>query len=179
MALLGAAALGACGTTVPMTVDVDRDAAASVRLGSARSYRWLEASSPSPEVDPATADVIVRSVEDALAHKGYRPQTDAPDFLVKWYVIVETKQRTTTMDSGPTFRDPRAMPTTSTPSIPVRVVRDYREGTLVLDVVDPADRIVVWRGSARADLAASSDPETRHARVREAVQRILDRFPPP
>jgi len=63
--------------------------------------------------------------------------------------------------------------------VPVMVTRQYREGTLILDVVDAGADAVVWRGSAQAQLAGSGEPLTRRARIQEAVRRILERFPPP
>jgi hypothetical protein len=171
-------AVVACSTMPAMKVETDHDPAAASRLGSYRTYRWLDASSAPPPLAASMGPTIVRSVDETLGEKGYRQEASRPDFLVKWHVTVADKTRTTTVESRPTFRDPRAMPSTASPSTPVKVTSEYREGTLILDVVDGAWGTVVWRGSAEAELAASASPETREARVREALHRILDRFPP-
>jgi len=53
-------------------------------------------------------------------------------------------------------------------------VRWYKEGTLVIDIVDTADNQLVWRGvgvGAMRDMHPGT-PMT------EAVQEILEQFPP-
>jgi hypothetical protein len=124
----------------------------------------------------ATGPTIVRSVEATLGAKGYRPEASRPDFVVRWDVSIGSGQRTTTMET-PVFRDvgPRSA---ASSSVPPMVTRQYREGTLILDVVDAGSDKVVWRGSAQAELTGASDPGAREARIREAVRGILERFPP-
>src|SRR5436190_15546 len=80
-----------------------------------------------------------------------------PDFLVKWHVSVESRPQSTPM-ATPTFRDVGPMPSAGSTSVPVMVTRQYREGTLILDIVDPGSDTVVWRGSAQAQLAGSGEP---------------------
>ena len=109
--------------------------------------------------------------------KGYRQEASRPDFLVKWHVSVESRPQSTPM-ATPTFRDVGPMPSAGSTSVPVMVTRQYREGTLILDIVDPGSDTVVWRGSAQAQLAGSGEPQTRQARIQTAVRRILERFPP-
>ena len=60
----------------------------------------------------------------------------------------------------------------------MEIQTEYDEGTLILDIVDAESRTLIWRGSARAEVSATVAPETREARVREAVRRILEQFPP-
>ena len=58
------------------------------------------------------------------------------------------------------------------------IMREYERGTLLIDVLVPADRSLVWRGSASARIREESDPAQREQRIEEAVEAILDRFPP-
>ena len=173
-----AVAIAACTTLPPMRVESEHEPAAAGRLGTYRTYRWLAATSPPPPLAASMGPTIVSTVDETLAGKGYRQDASRPDFLVKWHVTVDEKTRTTTVESGPVFRDPRPMPSTASPGMPVRVTSGYREGTLILDVLDGGSGAVVWRGSAEAELAASASPATREARVQEALRRILERFPP-
>ena len=61
---------------------------------------------------------------------------------------------------------------------PLKMVHEYTEGTLILDVLDAATKSLVWRGTAQAEALPSVDVSTPQARIREAVRRILERFPP-
>ncbi len=58
------------------------------------------------------------------------------------------------------------------------VVNEYDQGTLLLDVLDPRSRNLMWRGSAAARLGTANTPERRTELVNQAVARMLDRFPP-
>jgi hypothetical protein len=58
-------------------------------------------------------------------------------------------------------------------------VREYTEGTLVLDLVDGEKGELAWRGTAQAEVTQTQDPEKRQQRIRKAVAEILQQFPPP
>jgi Domain of unknown function (DUF4136) len=175
--LVGAVALVACSTLPAMKVETNHDPAAATQLRNYRTYRVLQASSYGSVDDVALGAAVVHSVDETLSGKGYRQETSRPDFLVKWHVSVGSRQRTTTMEA-PTFRDVGPTPPSAGPSVPVMVTREYREGTLILDVVDAGSDTVVWRGSAQAELAGPVEPKTRGARIQKAVSKILERFPP-
>jgi Domain of unknown function (DUF4136) len=176
MCLVGALSLVACSTVPAMKVETDHDTAAATRLRSYRTYRVLPASTQGPVDDVAMGAAVVRSVDETLGGKGYQQEAGRPDFLVKWHASVESRQGTTATGT-PVFRDVGPMPSAGTSSAPRTVTRTYREGTLILDVVDAGSDTVVWRGSARAELAGSGDPRSRDARIQDAVRRILERFP--
>jgi len=57
-------------------------------------------------------------------------------------------------------------------------VYQYEEGSLVLDVIDPAQSELVWRGTASKAIDRSWTPEERETEVREAVRALLAEFPP-
>ena len=57
---------------------------------------------------------------------------------------------------------------------------EYLEGTLTLDIVDARTGGLIWRGWAREELDADTlTPEVLRQFVNVAVQKILERFPPP
>jgi hypothetical protein len=56
-------------------------------------------------------------------------------------------------------------------------VRQYREGTLAIDVFDTRSHKPVWHGWAKKELTAS-DLEHSEAPIRVAVESVLLRFPP-
>jgi hypothetical protein len=57
-------------------------------------------------------------------------------------------------------------------------VDQYEQGTLILDVIDAGSNKLIWRGSAAARVVDDKTPEERTRRVNEAVEKILERFPP-
>jgi Domain of unknown function (DUF4136) len=57
-----------------------------------------------------------------------------------------------------------------------RVVRvPYTEGTLVIDLRDPATRSLVWRGIARADKSNAAQIE---AKLDDMVKKSFEKYPP-
>ena len=59
------------------------------------------------------------------------------------------------------------------------MVYSYYEVALVIDVVRPRpEKRLLWRGVARWDADVDDSPKEREARVREAVEEALSKFPP-
>ena len=53
-----------------------------------------------------------------------------------------------------------------------------QRGQLVADVIDPGTRRPLWRGAVSGAVEPSASAARRDARLREAVRRLLERFPP-
>ena len=54
----------------------------------------------------------------------------------------------------------------------------YDEGSLVIDVLEPTGKEVVWRGSARSAIDLNVTAEQRTTRINDAVAKVLADFPP-
>jgi hypothetical protein len=57
-------------------------------------------------------------------------------------------------------------------------VRHYKEGTIVLEIVDGRSNQLVWQAVAEGALTGLDHPEEAEAQVGKAVKDLLDRFPP-
>ena len=58
-------------------------------------------------------------------------------------------------------------------------MREWDEGTLVLDVVDGKSSKLVWRASAQAEVSTEPPPpEDRDETLNQAVDKMLADFPP-
>ena len=60
----------------------------------------------------------------------------------------------------------------------VPLTREFNEGTLILDIIDSPTQRHVWRGWAQGEIQKTVEPGVREKRIREAVRKILDEFPP-
>ena len=58
-------------------------------------------------------------------------------------------------------------------------VKENRVPSLVIDIRRPGADRFLWRGMASAQMAAAVSDAQRQQRIQTAVQRILERFPPP
>jgi hypothetical protein len=58
-------------------------------------------------------------------------------------------------------------------------VYEYEEGSLILDFVDAESKKMIWRGVAKAEVDDQATPDKKEKLIKEAVQKILENFPPP
>ena len=96
---------------------------------------------------------IISAVDNQLASRGYRNVTSAPDFQIALFGIALEK-----LDSWN------------------YVV--YEEGRLKLSFYETQSGELIWWGETRARLKPDSLPEEKEQRVKDAVSRILEKFPP-
>lgn len=183
-AALAAALLAAC-STLEVTTDYDPSAV----FAGLKRYAWLpepQKKTGDPRIDDNTLleQRIREAVDDALAAKGYVLSDADPDFLVGYHVSLDKRQSVQVLNDyygyGPGWgwRYGSAYRPMGYAGPPDAYVYEYEEGTIILDVVSPANRELMWRGSARDEVQFESTPEQSAAKIREAVQAMLERFPP-
>jgi hypothetical protein len=176
LAALTALSIAGCA---PISVSYDYDPAFS--FGALRTFGWLPEPgerAPGARGNDLVSSRIRHAVETQLEAKGYRKADGTPDFYVAYHAAVTTRLQVDTMyDPGVWGPGPRAARRGWGGT---RVdVREYDEGTLILDVFDAGDYRLRWRGTATAVVNAESDPQRRTERINEAVRLILEKFPPP
>jgi hypothetical protein len=162
-------------------IRVDSDYDPSADFSQLRTWSWLPQTRESgdPRLDNALLDSRIRNaVEAELRAKGFeRVDSGASNFQVVYHVNVEGKVDVDTVYRGYPhgrygrygYRGGGYSETT---------VRQYDEGTLLIDFLDPDSGALLWRGSGQATVRESSSPEQRTKRVNEAVNKILAQFPP-
>jgi hypothetical protein len=188
LAAVGALALSAC-SGLDSWSDFDPSRIDGVR--EYRSWGWApygdgkagDIRSNDRLIDDELLDARLRaSIERHLSAKGYRPAEDgAPDFRVGYHVSVEGRMDVGDVNSyygygwggywGPSG-PPRGVSYTPPD------VHQYREGTLVVDVVDGGDDQLVWRGVVLGELLERRDARERDESIDRAVRVALKDFPP-
>ena len=173
LAVLGALAVGCATYDVAYDFDPQADFR---RLGT---YGWFPGPQPDtgdPRLDNTIVDSRIRAAVDThLATKGYKKDfADKADFLVAYHAAINHKLDIATVDRyyGPGPRWAGMVVTDTT-------VREWDQGTLILDVVDRRSRKLLWRGSVQAQVTNRASPAERTERVRAAVAQMLEKFPPP
>lgn len=114
-------------------------------------------------------------VEAELAGRGFaKAASGEPDFYMTYYTLVTAGTSDQYMGQflpGTVWGVPFVPPATSSLSV-------FPHGALILDVTSRAQKMVVWRGVAQAEIKWDESQAKRDARVREAVQELLKQFPP-
>jgi hypothetical protein len=136
-----------------------------------KTYGWM-ATKPDllrdPLVDTALLDRRVkRAVDDELAVMGYVRADADPDFLLSYHFGTESQVDVSSCG----YHYPES-PRCWGQDVEAYT---YAKGTLVLDVVEPDDLELVWRGYATG---AIHDVERMEETIREAVKKVLAAFPP-
>jgi hypothetical protein len=179
-ALLALIGLGGCAKP-----EVGHDVDPEAPIGVYQTFGILEAKSreeipEDPRFGPLLDQHTEDAIDDALRRRGYQPRTTGPvDFLVRFSNEIRREQRTvgspisigvgyggyvgSGIGLGTGWTGPRNATT-----------RTLAKGTLVIDVLEPETRRVVWRGWAKDTLTASGDPRER---VFDVVSRIFEQFP--
>lgn len=163
-----------------VAVQTDYDPAKAPQLASYRTYAWLEqpVSNEARVNNPIMRGVVQAAVERELAAKGLRraaPGVD-PDVRIAWAAVVRDRVAIDTLPGwygysmggwyGPGWGF----------GAPMTRVREYVEGTLVVDLIDARANELVWRGVAESEVADTA--EQRAERLRESVHELFEGFPP-
>ncbi len=123
-------------------------------LGS--NYGWAP-EGPNERIGSEELHKFVRvSVDKHLAEKGFALNTSsAVDFWIAYRLARRQETDSSVVASG-------------------MVVE---AGSLILEVLDPASRELIWRGIAHAQISDSDPPDVREQRLEAAVRGLMDRFP--
>ena len=183
---LAVLALAGCST---MTVRSDYDELAS--FTDLRTYAWMDRADDAGDSyanpafnSPLTGRRVRDAVDLALARRGFIKVTSGDvDFRIAYHMVGEERVSVRQVNDfgyryygyrsfNPFFYGyPGAGITTRTH------VREYLQGTLILDVVDGNRDELIWRGWASKALDRDPKPDKVRAYVAQAVERILEGFP--
>ena len=180
------AALVAGCSTIETSYDFDPKA----KFTGLKTYKWLDKPQKltgDPRIDGNTilANRIHEAVDTELAARGFRKVSSDPDFLVAYHVSLDKRRSVQTLNSyygygpgwgygyGASYRPGYWA------GAPETYVYEYEEGTLILDIVNPENKELIWRGSAQDEVNFKSTPEKDQTQLNEAVQQMLENFPPP
>jgi hypothetical protein len=128
--------------------------------------------SDNPQVNQLMDQRILSALEEELAKKGLRKVDTGGDVLVGYQASVKNEQQFTTFNNGfgPGwgYGWGGGISTTTATNIPV--------GTLVIDMMDPVKKQLVFRATASETL--SDKPEKNTEKIQKAIKKIFEKYPP-
>jgi len=157
-------------STVRVSVNYDQ----SVNFSSFKTYSLVKAppgkdSRKGSIRNPLLKKDILDQIKTIFNQKGYTeaPSRENADFLVIFYTNIQNRKDWV----PPTYRTGRWGRVWRTR--PGRVVR-YKEGTVVIDIVDNEQKELAWQGVGK-DVLDRAHPEKNFV---NSVREILEDFPP-
>jgi hypothetical protein len=166
--MLGLALASATASAQKVTYDYDKAA----DFSKIRTYAWAETRA---EVqDDFNHKRIVAAVDSQMALKGLTKveQGGVADVLVAYGAGFDRNLQISGSSSdwgGPLYRGNRSGSART---------EEIVTGTLVIAMVDPETKSVMWRGVAVRDLDKNASPEKRDKAVNKAVGKVFEKYPP-
>ena len=135
-------------------------------------YTWR----PVEELDPGDPDDVLIAIwiEEAinrnLAERGFSRVDSDPDFVVHFHAAVEGRvDSQTTLLGHPEGETTYAGLTTTQ--------REFQQGTLIVDLMQPSDEGLLWRGWATDAVSEDRSTEEIKQTIDRAVDEIFRKFP--
>lgn len=111
---------------------------------------------------------IKAAVLEEMISRGYQQTEDAPELILHYHIIVDDRSVVTTepygYQYGPYWTRSNAN------------FYSYREGTLILDLMDRKTQNLIWRGWAVTDIDGIT-PKEVEAIIKSAVAKIFKKYP--
>ena len=168
-------------TSTAFAQDVRYNFDREVNFGAFKTYRWVSLKGGDAPHNNLVDGQIKAAVDAELAKKGLtRSDADTADLYIGYQTAVSTEKQYTSFDTGWGYGPGwgggwygggggTTMGTTSTIYI----------GQLALDMYVPAEKKLVWRGSATKTIDTRANPEKQQKNLTKAMAKLLKNFPPP
>jgi Domain of unknown function (DUF4136) len=161
-----------------MAQDVRYNYAAGVDFAKYKTYKWVEIPG-AQKLDQITDGQLKSAFDTELFKKGLvKTDSETADLLIGYQVSIGQEKQLTTYDSGWGYGPGwgrygyggGGFTTSTTSTITI--------GQVDLDMYDPADKKLVWRGTATKTLDMKASPEKRQKNMRKGAAKLLKKFPP-
>ena len=171
--LFAASAAAATGCASPK-IGYDYDSSAN--FTAYHTYEWMPGNQEptgDKRVDNSLVDARIRNaVEAQLRSKGYQQHsTGQPDFYVAYHAGVKDLSKGA---STQRYIGDRGSGQYTT----INDIQPYKEGTLLIDIVDGISRQLVWQGSALTEVDPGMTAKERNDRINRIVGAMFAHFPP-
>lgn len=165
---LGFSLLSACAMTPTDDIKIVSESDPKVNFSGYKSYAWLGSvevlndpngqwKKPGFDVDTEIRFLIDRE----LRGRGLSEKTDKPDMIVAYAMGVN-------MD---------ALQVKENPETKVKMLKNVPKGALMIMIIDPETKFVMWVGAAKAEVQKSADKAVIKARLDYAVTKMLGKMP--
>ncbi len=145
-----------------------------------RTFAWMPDIKPPmpPNLEPEVVDGWIRdAVEKELTAKGMtKSDPEEADLMVSYLTFAQTSMSSQEADAQDVNRLPYGHWRPFGNTLPDSRLRT--EGTLIVDLVDPKTRKLVWRGQVKDVLKKPDDPGKLRKKIDKLTPKLFKKFPP-
>ncbi|MFV2005001.1 MAG: DUF4136 domain-containing protein [Gammaproteobacteria bacterium] len=128
-------------------------------------------------------DLIDQRIRDAIVNqlsaKSYQlVESTTPDFYISYDLTVEQKLSNSSVSGGISIGRSSYGRYGSVGMSTGSQVRAYDQGTLLIDITEPTDGRLVWRGVSTQTVDEHASPSKSRVIINETVEAMLKQFPP-
>jgi len=162
--VLGLAAVTACSDQITVRTDYDR----AFNISDYPSFAWMDKEGIEARNNPLYYNELNdKRIRDAvlaqLNAKGYTFTAEKPRLKVHYHIVIEDKTQIRSDTYSPYWIKSE------------RDVYTYREGTLIIDLMDAETNALLWRGWAIS--ALSDTDQMSDELIHDAVAKIIAKLP--
>jgi hypothetical protein len=164
------AILTSCSSTVQVSTDYDK----TMDFSKYKVFSMYKLK-VTDNVSQLNQERIMNAIRNELLKKGFKKDDEHPDMLINVTAVLQDRQSVSsnTYGYGGYYRPYGWGGGMSNTSFDVY---HYKNGSLIIDVVDAATEKLIWQGTGNKDIdSPSKDPD---ASIANAVAKILYTFPP-
>ncbi len=161
------------------SVSVSRDYDTTADFSGLKTFAWQHAEQPEtgdPRIDNDLHDERIRAaVDETLSAKGFqRADLADADFMVAYFIEYKRKlsSGSVSVGMGRSSYGRHGGVGYGTG------VSEYDQAILTIDMLNPADEKMIWRGVGSRSAYDGSSPAKATKTVNESVSKILKKFPP-
>jgi len=167
--------LGGCSSPLKVTNDYDK----SIDFSAYKTFGFYQLQDKSGAVSQLNQNRIIDAVKKQMTAKGFTENDANPDVLVNVVAIFKDKQQVTANTNyygyGGYYR-PYAWGGGMASGTTTYSTYDYKDGTLMVDVIDAAKKQLIWQGVGNKEIdKPSKNPDQA---INDAVTKIMASFPP-
>ncbi len=142
-----------------------------------KTYKWVKFKE-NPDVNQIVDQRIIAAIDAAMTKEGLSKSDSNPDLLIGYQAVLTQQQQLTTYSSGgPGWGyGARWGYGWGGSSISTTTSNTVNNGTLVVDLMDPKQEKLVFRGIGTDTL--SDKPEKNAQKIKKAVTKIFEKYPP-
>ena len=164
-----------CGPGLKVTTDYDKQA-------DFKKYKTFALYTPeniNDAISQLNRDRVIAAIKSEMTKRGLQENTSSPELLVNPVAIFQDRASVTANSNaygyGGVYR-PYYWGVAGTSSTTTYDVRHYKDGSLIIDVIDAESKKLIWQGIGNKEIDGPiKDPDKK---IPEAISMIMASFPP-